>query len=139
MSFKDILKEAIEKFGGITSDNLSAIAKTARHIAPDITAAYINRLLAGQPPRASDRSALEHALGVNLDENGERRRLTTYALEKFPTKLEADRYVNFVHSNASFRDKELGEQDLDVLYDQFKNRSDLEIEVELFGLDIETY
>ena len=32
-----------------------------------------------------------------------------------------------------------GEKDLDILYDQFKNRSDLEIEAELFGLDIESY
>ena len=135
MAFKDILREAIEKFGDITSDNLSAIAEAAREIAPDITVAYINRLLAGQPPRGRDRLALEFALGIDLDEDLGRRPISEYAEQKFQTRLEKNNFVKFVNLNASFRDKNLGEKDLDILYFQFTNRSDLEIEIELFGLD----
>ena len=49
--------------------------------------------------------------------------------------MEQDNFIKFVNLNASFRDKNLGEKDLDILYFQFMNRSDLEIEIELFGLD----
>lgn len=138
MSFKDHLKQAIEDSGGATSDNLISIAELAREIAPDISPAYIRRLLFGQPPRDRDRLALEHALGVDLDEHEERQDLMRFALNNLPTKLEADRFVKFALSNTSFRDKKLSEYDKGIILDQFKNRSKLEIEAELFELDLDS-
>ena len=136
MSFKDTLKRAIENFGGLSPDNLSTIAEAARDIAPDITVIYLNRLLSGQPPRGRDRLALEHALDVNLDEDSEEGNISRYARKLFGTKFRQDNFIKFVDSIASYRNKNLGEKELDILYNEYLNRTDLEIEAELFGLDL---
>lgn len=135
MTFKDILRKAFEEIGGVTSDNLLSIAALARDFADDITAAYIRRLLGGQPPRDRDRLALEHAFGINLDEDQKRRNLTKFALDKNLTKWSAERFVEFASLDSRFRDEDLSEYDMEILFDQFNNRSALEIEEEIFELD----
>ena len=60
--FKDVLRELIEKNGGLEPSNLARLSDKIREFKPEFSATYLRRLLSGHPPTKEDREAISQAL-----------------------------------------------------------------------------
>ena len=147
MAFKDELRKLIQQSGSDNPEDLPSMVTRLREVAPDITPQYLSRLLAGHPPRDIDRQAVTHALEPDCDkwlsqfwplEDVERRRIARIAfLRRFKSHVLARKFVDHLDSVASFRTMDLTEGEILRHLNAFQPRSELEDEIDLFGLGTE--
>lgn len=146
MEFKDELRRLINENGGMTAENLQLVAKRAREGVPYFTRQRLNLLLAGHPPNNDDRKAISHALEPDQEkwlteywhlEDAEHRRIARRAYAQMKNHYWVKSFVGRLDAQYSFRDANLSDQDIDnLVYDELQ-KSSLEVEIDVFGLDDE--
>ena len=145
MEFKDCLRELMEANGGMTAQNIMEIAQRIRKIKPDVSPQYFQALLRGQPPTDDERWAISQVLEPESErwmsriwrlEDDERRRVAKYAYSETQNEGLATAFVDFVLAEASFRDGELPESELGILFSEFRSVRSLEDEIDLFELKV---
>jgi transcriptional regulator with XRE-family HTH domain len=128
MGFKDSLCELIDKQGGRNRENLARIVKLARQVQPDISQAYLAKLMLGYRPRPEDYQALAAALGVNpnelVEDNGSkqaenRRKILAFAAERMKRPDLAADFLQYIGKDARFRNQVLLYGDLYELFHNF--------------------
>ena len=145
MEFKECLRELVVANGGITAENVLEIAQRIRKIKADFSPQYFQGLLRGQPPTDDDRWALSQVLEPESErwmsriwrlEDYDRRRIAKYAYSETRNEGLATAFVDFVLAEASFRDGELPESELGILFSEFRSVRSLEDEIDLFELKV---
>ena len=135
----------VEISGGPTAENIARIALLIREIKPDFSPQYLQTLLRGQPPTNDDRYAISQVLEPEAErwvtriwrlEDLEPRRLAKYAYLGTRNREQSIEFVDFVLSEARFRDGELPDHEIGTLFREFSSNQALEDEIELFGLKV---
>lgn len=143
--FKDALRELIERRSRLSPENFQEIANQIRRYRPDFTGRYLGLLLNGHPPTYDDRlaisQALEPASGRWMSEfwaleDRISRRLAISALRFTKSPHEAKHFVDWCDASASFQHAEIGEEDISLLFAQYRLNRRLDHELELFSLPV---
>ena len=150
--FNDCVSGRIDNSGGRTTANIHRIVEKAREVTPEFSVQRLLALLGGLPPSVGDRRAVSYALVPMEDqwlceyfllEDEESRRIAKSA-ERYSEphrKSVASRRgfaIKFVQSgigHSNFRDVNLAQEDLSKAMDEFLSTTQLDDQLELFGLD----
>ena len=141
--FKDAFRHLLETSGGLEGSYLERISLKLRAHDETLTIGRLRRLLQGLPPSQAERRAislvLEPAHQRWLSENwpledAGSRRLAKFAFARMKSHILAKEFVSFVREGARFRNENRSDDELVGLHTIFRDGSELEDEIDLFGL-----
>ena len=142
-NFKDVLRDLIEKNGGLGRGNLERLSDKIREIKPDFSAAYLRRLLSGYPPSREDREAISQVLEPESErwmsmhwdvEDVDNRELATWAAQYTKSHVLVKKFVDDLLDRVSYRDKKLSENDAHIILRELYEENRWKVEIDLFQL-----
>ena len=141
--FKDVLRELIEKNGGLSSSNMERLSDKIRKFKPEFSAAYLRRLLSGLPPSREDRVAISQVLEAaserwmsihwNVEEVGNRY-LAALALQHTKSPVIAAKLVDALLVRVNYRNISLSDDEVHKVFGELYLENMLEVEIDVFQL-----
>jgi hypothetical protein len=144
MDFSDELRKLVNENGGTSPENLRRIAQKAALVTEDFTTQYLVRLLNGHPPRPVDREAVTQTLEGPSDrwlseywllEDEESRRIANVAVKELISHVLVKQFVDDIAQRGRFRNRILSESELRILLVEFRLQNQLEVDIDVFGLE----
>lgn len=141
--FKDVLRELIEKNGGLNPGNLARLSDKIREFKPEFSATYLRRLLSGYPPTKEDREAISQALEPDHEwwmsnhwrvEEVDDRKLASLAYHFTKSQVLIVRLVNDFKNRVSHRNMMPSNPEAIKIFSELYEEMRLEVEMEVFGL-----
>ena len=141
--FKDVLRELIEKNGGLNPGNLARLSDKIREFKPEFSATYLRRLLSGYPPTKEDREAISQALEPAHEkwmsdhwriEELDDRKLASLASQITKSHVLAVELVNEFKNDVSHRNMALSDTEVSKNLSDLHEEKQLEVEMAVFGL-----
>lgn len=141
--FKDVLRELIEKNGGLKPSNLARLSDKIREFKPEFSVAYLMRLLSGYPPTKEDRAAISQALEPPHEkwmsdhwriEELDDRKLASSASQITKSQVLAAELVNEFKNDVSHRNMASSETEVSKILLKLHEEKQLEVEMDVFGL-----
>ena len=141
--FKDVLRELIEKNGGLNPGNLARLSDKIREFKPEFSATYLRRLLSGYPPTKEDREAISQALEPAHErwmsdhwriEELDDRKLASLASQITKSRVLAAELVNEFKNDVSHRNMALSDTEVSKNLSDLHEEKQLEVEMAVFGL-----
>ena len=141
--FKDVLRELIEKNGGLERSNLARLSDKIREFKPEFSVAYLMRLLSGHPPTKEDREAISQALEPAHEkwmsdhwrvEEVDDRKLASLAYHFTKSQVLIVRLVNDFKNRVSHRNMMPSNPEAIKIFSELYEEMRLEVEMEVFGL-----
>lgn len=142
--FKDVLRELIEKNGGLSRSNMVRLSDKIREFKPEFSAAYLRRLLSGLPPSREDRAAISQVLEPASErwmsihwnvEEVENRYLATLALQHTKSPVIAAKLVDDLLVRVNYRDRSLSENEVHQIFRELYWENMPEVEMDVFQLE----
>ena len=141
--FKDVLRELIEKNGGLKPGNLARLSDKIREFKPEFSVVYLRRLLSGHPPTKEDREAISQALEPAHErwmsdhwriEELDDRKLASLASQITKSRVLAAELVNEFKNDVSHRNMSLSDTEVSKNLSDLHEEKQLEVEMAVFGL-----
>ena len=141
--FKDVLRELIEKNGGLEPSNLARLSDKIREFKPEFSATYLRRLLSGYPPTKEDREAISQTLEPAHErwmsdhwriEELDDRKLASLASRITKSPVLAAELVNDFKNHVSHRNMALSDTEVSKIFLERHEEKRPEVEMDVFGL-----
>jgi len=141
--FKDVLRELIEKNGGLKPGNLARLSDKIREFKPEFSVAYLRRLLSGYPPTKEDREAISQALEPAHErwmsdhwrvEEVYDRKLASLASQITKSQVLAVELVDDFKSQVSHRNMVSSDTEVSKILLDLHEEKQLEVEMDVFRL-----
>ena len=142
-AFKDILRDLIERNGGVNHSNLVRLSDKIREFKPEFSVAYMRRLLFGHPPSPKDREAISQVLEPSSErwmstywrvEEVDNRQLAKLALEFTKSRMLAAKLVSDLSERVSYRNMSLSDDEARKIFGELHSENMLEVEIDVFQL-----
>ena len=141
--FKGVLQELLARKVGAGEQNRKLIASKLRDHVETFTVDRLHQLLAGIQPSQAERIAVSLVLEPEGDqwlsenwplEDLKSRRLAKFAFARLRSHALAIEFVGYVLVDAYFRNEDRSESVLKELLAQFRQKGELEVEIDVFDL-----
>ena len=141
--FKDVLRELIEKNGGLEPSNLARLSDKIREFKPEFSATYLRRLLSGYPPTKEDREAISQTLEPAHErwmsnhwrvEEVDDRKLASLASQITKSRELAVGLVDDFKSQVSHRNMVSSDTEVSEILLDLHEEKQLEVEMDVFRL-----
>ncbi len=142
-AFKDILRDLIERNGGLNHSNLVLLSDKIREFKPEFSVTYLRRLLSGHPPSREDREAISQVLESSSErwmsmywrvEEVDNRQLAKLALQHTKSPVIAAKLVSDLLERVSYRDMSLSDDEAHKVFGELYMENMLEVEIDVFQL-----